>query len=389
MSDLRDLAQSVQQAIDAPPFDKLARRATRRRRRKTAFATAGVIGIVATIVSLVVLPGGSAEPAASPEEEGRALVQSADAQLQGTLMISENQWAASWADCRGSCRYGAVLSRNGRSWYLPVKTQPYVLLQVGNEPVAVSGREPMSPAGDRPEQSLARLTNRGLVRTLLRYVAPTQTFATDEVLTDKFGPESLQVLNLKDSTLRPLTTPPMDEILSPSAPVRDKTGRWWTLSGRTRIKVAWTDNRGISWRSEPVDVESSPGNLAVSPNGRTTAATSLTPLTGNTFVSIANLKVSTDAGQSWRLFTKPGGHSAGPVTLDDGTVLLLGQLPGDPTRGLYTVTGRQVQRLNDAPDLTNFTGNSNLLYGLTIEPMTTKVAFSTDRGTTWNYFEPR
>lgn len=388
MSDLRDLAQSVQHAIDVPPFEKLARRATWRRRRKTAFAAAGVVGIAATIVSLIILPGGAPQPAASPEAEGRALVQGAGAQLETTLMTSPTDWAASWADCTAEpCRYGAVLSRNGQTSYLPVKLQPYVILQVGNEPVAAFGPDPESPESDWPEPSLARLTDRGVVQTRLRFVAPSATFTAAEVLTDKFGVKGLEVINLEDSTLRSLVPASGSGIGFPSAPVRDSTGRWWALTTADN-RVIWTDD-GTTWQGERLDAANAPGKLAVSPNGRTIAATSLNPFSGNTFVSIATLTVSTNAGRTWRTVGKPDGHSAGPITLDDGSVLLLGQQPDDPDRGLYAVTGRQVRRLNDAPDLTDFTGDDKLLYGLTIEPMTAQVAFSTDHGKTWSNFEPR
>ncbi|TDD52303.1 exo-alpha-sialidase [Kribbella antibiotica] len=403
MSDLKDVARVVQHAIDAPPFEQLTRRATQRRHRRTAGAGSGVVAVLATVVALTVLP--VSQPMVAPEPDARTLVEGADAQVQTTAVAAPEEWAASWASCIAeTCKFSAVLNWRGDKVYAPVKSREYTTLQLTGEPAVIFAPATMSPQSFGPDTALLRVTAQGVVQTELRYAPPTQTFTAGEVLTDELDQAGygIQVLNLKDSTLRSLEPPTAQNIASLSAPVQDGNGRLWAISGEVQSKIVWTDDRGKTWRSEPLSTSNRPGKLAVSSDGQTIAATTANAFSSNSVGNISTLKVSTNAGRTWKTTTtERDAHLSGPAVLDDGTVFLAGHKPSDPDalagrqtsdadRRLYTVTAGQIQRVGSTPALLrDITGDGKRLYGIQVEPPSTKVAVSTDHGKTWSAFEPR
>ncbi|MFC9694831.1 hypothetical protein ACFTSF_40160 [Kribbella sp. NPDC056951] len=409
MSDLKDLAFTVQQAVDAPSFDSLGRRATRRRTRRRLSIAAAVSAVVAAVLIIGTLPGGGArkvpiapQPTVSnSDRDGEALIHDPGANVESFVASDSSHWAAAWSRCpNNECSSAAVLSSNGRKVITPVRPGPWATLLVGKEPIAVYGAHlPATVGDDDPtpgEALLLRFADRGAVQTPLRYTAPTRTFEEGELLTDKVMPGEIAVLNLKKSTLRRLDLPNSpDRMSGPQKPVRDDTGRWWFLGGRGPDRILWTDDHGKSWQHELLDAEHSGNWLAVSRNGRTIVATSSSITAGNvTLERLETTKVSTDAGATWRTVSGlPYTVDGKPAALDDGTVLLLGRQPNDVGASLYTISEGQVRTKGTAPQfLWGFASGSEPLYGIAnSQPhgALTQVAHSADHGKTWDYLEPR
>jgi hypothetical protein len=311
-------------------------------------------------------------------------------------MVTAGDWSAAWADCKSTpCRYGAAVSRNGLSLASPSGSLRFTALRVGVEPIAVAG-----PSGDVltptdptwPKTVLFRYDGRQLIQSVLHYADPTDTFGPDEILTTRLGGNGeLRVLNLQDSTLRKLQPSGLEDARSP---VRDNTGRWWVVTGKSnsgsRGDIAWTDDGGRTWGKALLDPGNPAAEIAVSPNGRTVVASSW--VDGATLEAIGLLRISTDRGAHWTtVANKPWARGGGPVAFDDGSAVMLGQAISDPSPSLYGISAGRAKLLNGVPDrMDDLAGDGQLLYGIQLEsPTAQKVATSTDRGKTWRAFEPR
>jgi hypothetical protein len=399
MSDLKDLAWSVQEKISPPPFEQLERRGVRRQRRRRAL----VATVAASVVVLAaVLPWsdrlGTEQPTIAPsvppllqgsDPEGEALVRGANADVVQATITTSNNWGALWSDCQSACTYAAVLRRDGVKATTPVRKVAYQTLQFGNEVMAVAGPEGEQLAPDDPTWSqsvLFRLTDRGPDASSLRYAEPSKTFDADEILIDSFVSGGLVILNPEESTVRPLVLPGVDKPLSAD---RDSTGRWWVLSGElgSRGDIHWTDDGGETWHRTLLDPDNAGNSLDVSPNGRVIAATSM-----DTNERIATMKLSTDRGATWTTVNTPRlVRAAGPVVSDDGTIMLLGGTEADPTPTLYRLADGQVLPVADAAGrLRDLASNGTMLWGPAIGAATSvRIATTTDRGQSWNSFQPR
>ncbi|QNE20812.1 hypothetical protein F1D05_26490 [Kribbella qitaiheensis] len=88
---------------------------------------------------------------------------------------------------------------------------------------------------------------------------------------------------------------------------------------------------------------------------------------------------------------QPWARGGGPVAFDDGTAVMLGLRTDHPSPSLYGLSGGRAKLLNGVPDrMDDLAGDGKLLYGIQLEsPHATTVATSTDRGKTWESFEPR
>ncbi|WP_405055874.1 glycoside hydrolase [Kribbella sp. NBC_01505] len=408
MSDLKDLAFTVQQSVDVPPFESLTRRATHRRNRRRVSVAATVSAVVAAVLIVGTLSGGSSrtlpiapQPTVSmSDRDGEVLVNNPNSNVESFAATDSTHWAAAWVRCpNNDCASAAVLSSNGRKAYTPVRSGSWATLVADKEPIAVYGPNVPAPVGDDDPPGdglLVRLTDQGPVRTALRYLPPTRTWEEGELVTDKVMPGVLVVLNLKKSTLRRLDLPgSADGSTASRSPIQDSTGRWWFLGGRGPDRMLWTDDRGKSWHHEVLDPNHAGTWLAVSGNGRTVVATSTSAMTGDNWLQrLEMLKVSTDAGASWRTVSGlPYAIDGNAAALDDGTVLLPGQQLDEHRTSLYTISGGQVRAKDSGPQfLDGFAGGPGLLYGVVAaQPAGAmdQVALSTDRGKSWDYLEPR
>lgn len=412
MSELKDLSWAVQESVEPLPFEQLERRGVRRRRRRQALAGAGAAAAATLAVLAVLLPfeaktGTEKPPVAtvptapvsllpSPtiDRAAQALANDKGAMLVATTTITPARWSATWMKCpTEQCNFAAVLSRDGQKAFAPVRKSGYVTLQAGDEAIAVAGPTgtPFS-AADRSwsDTLLVRWTADGLSKTKLHWAEPTNSFRSDEILTDQFG--ELLVLNPANSSLRKLEWQ-ADEYAS--SPVRDSTGRWWLVKGQsgdsTDSYIAWTDDGGKTWDQTLLDPDNGASYVAVSQDGQTIVASSGGD--GSTPEAIIKLKMSTDRGATWRPVTNlPWGRAGGPVAFDDHTAVLLGQQDSaNPALSLYSIIGGAAKKLDSAPPnlLEGLTGDGRALYSTKVESPTTKVATSPDRGKTWTTFEPR
>jgi len=388
MSDLKDLAWSVQQQVEPPPFDQLQRRAVRRRHRKhllvtATVAAATVAAVLSTLFPSEGRPTPDKPPVATPSVQTSAFTAEA---LNSAALVSLTRWSASWSDCRSRpCRYSAVISRDGKRTVAPTGSLPYTPLRVGNETILVAA--PMGPdvTSDDPSWSssvLLRSTARGPVQSVLRYADATSTYQAGEIVTNQLFGGRLVVLNLDESTLRPLIVP---DLTSVDTTAEDGTGRRWVLGDTASSKsvLAWTDD-GATWHRQDLDAEHTAAALAVSPDGRTIAAGVSTGSVTST------LMLSTDRGAHWTTMPAPV-QASSPIAFDDGTAVLLGQPLNDPTPSLYGASGGRITFLNGLPDrLQELTRDGGLVYGVQIEyPGATHVVYSTDHGHTWTRFTPR
>jgi hypothetical protein len=407
MSELKELSWSVQEAVRPIPFEQLERRGVRRRRRRQALTGIGVAGAVAAVILSVVVPLGgtdNTQPVAPvPSVPGKtnenqsadALIQGRNATLETATVVTAERWASSWADCTGGrCRYAARVERNGQSATTPIRTSKFTTLRVGDEAVAVAGPSGQTFTATDPSWAqtvLLRLTGQEQLRTVLRYAAPTSSFTSGEILTDRLSPTGhLLVLNLANSTLRRLE---VDGHIDPRSPVRDTTGRWWVVTGDSisgsRSDIAWTDDGGRTWHRTTLDPGNPASTIAVSPNGRTIVATSW--MDGATLEAIGVVRMSSDRGATWTsVRNKPWARGGGPIAFDDGTALMLGIAQTSPKTAVYRLADGQAVRTNAVPDgLDDLSGDQALLFGPQLGTPSTKVVTSTDRGATWRSFEPR
>jgi hypothetical protein len=416
MSELKDLAWSVQESVERLPFEQLERRGVRRRRRRQVLTGVGAAVTATVAVLAVLLPFGSnarsqeppiapapTNPPATPDKTTIVkdpAVRSKTAEVRSVTMVTSGDWAAAWADCQSTtCRYGAAVSRSGTSLPTPSGSLPFATLRAGAEPIAVAvpsgaALTPTDPSW--PNTVLFRYDGRQQIRTVLHYAKPTETFGPDEVLSTQLGGNGeLRVLNLQDSTLRKLKPAGLQDARSP---VRDSTGRWWVVTGQSysgsRSDIAWTDDGGKTWEKAVLDPDNPAAAIAVSRNGRTIVANSW--IDGATFEAIGLLRVSTDRGAHWTTVTnKPWARAGGPVAFDDGSAVMLGLKLNDPSPSpspsLYGIMAGRAKLLNGVPDqMDGLAGDEQLLYGIQLEsPTVQKVATSTDRGKTWRTFEPR
>lgn len=370
--------------------ESLSRHRGRNRRRPLIIAgvAAAAISVVLASVLWVTEHTGSGqyptalEPAA--RKDGGPVVNADGAQVRSIAMVTQNRWAAGWSDCadRPTCRYSAVIDRDGAKAIAPEWPVPYATLRAGSDAIAVAPPREGTLTGDAT--LLFRLTYDGPVTSKLRPVAPTQTFESGEILTDGIVPGGIVVVNLEEMTVRMLQTP------GTRSPVCDGTGRCWLLAGVGRTDIVWTDDGGQSWDSAPLDETNQRGRLAVSPDGQTLVSTAVT--IDSVIETVSTMRISTDRGVSWTTVQDaPWRLNAAPVAFDDGTAVVLGGRQGARTPQLYRITKGAARPDRGSPGvLTNLSGNADLLYS----PQTngrhaTQVAASTDHGTTWKYFQPR
>ncbi|WP_112246399.1 beta propeller repeat protein [Kribbella monticola] len=393
MSELKELAWTVQESVQPAPFEQLERRGVRRRRRRQVLTGAAAAGATVAVLVVLLPLGGNARSQQPPVvKESDPVVLSKTAEVRSVAMATAGDWSASWADCASQpCRYGATVSRHGSKVTGLGGALPFVALRAGDEPIAVaapSGAALDSADPTWPETVLLRLDG---LRTALHYAKPTADFTTGEILTDRLGGNGeLRVLNLQDSTLRQLRPAGLDGARSP---VRDNTGRWWVVTGKStsgsRSDIAWTDDGGKTWAKALLDPANPGAKIAVSPDGRTVVASSW--VDGATLEAIGLLRMSTDRGAHWTTVAdKPWARGGGPVVFN-GSAVMLGQKLSDPTSSLYGISAGRAKPLNGVPDqLDDLAGDERLLYGIQLErPTAQKVAVSTDQGRTWRTFEPR
>jgi hypothetical protein len=415
MSELKDLSWSVQETVEPVPFEQLERRAVRRRRRRHVIVGIGAAAATAAAILAVLVPldnGGTGEPPIAPIPTQRVpsapgvspdqaaetkaaeqLVAAPAAQVNWIRMATPDNWAAAWVNCgQEPCHYAAVLKRGSARAVAPVRDQPYAVLQAGDEAIAVGG--PTGGFGLTPEDRswaqavMVRLTDRGRVETRLHYAKPTKTFSANEILTDQLT-DDLVVLNLENATLRRLELPV--GFAKSSSPVRDDTGRWWLVGSEgLQSDIGWTGDGGATWTTEVLDLDRAGSRIAVSANGRTVLANSQNDAA--TLESIGRLRMSTDAGSQWQTVKNaPWARGGGPVAFNDGTALMIGTAL-DGSNALYAIDSSGVAtKVPGLPGmLTDLSGDGKLLYGPVLQGMTQKkVATSTDRGQSWQQFEPR
>jgi hypothetical protein len=356
-----------------------------------------VIGVLAATTSVVLAtvlwitgrtgpthPPAAADPALTGKD-GTSVVKSDRAQVRSITMVTRNRWAAGWSDCMSgsTCRYSAVIDRDGVKATAPEWPVPYATLRAGTEAVAVAPPREGTLTGD--PTMLFRLTYDGPVLTRLRYVLPTETFQSDEILTDQIVPGRIVVVNAKDATVRMLQTP------GARSPACDTSGRCWILTGVGRTDISWTDDGGKNWDSVPLDAHNQLGKLAVSPNGQTLVMTAVS-VDAAMNENIARMRISTDRGAHWAsVQDTPVRLDAAPLAFDNGTAVLLGGRAGDPKARLYRISDGVAGPDTGYPgDLADLAGDADLLYGFEVpRRRTTEATYSTNQGKTWTKFAPR
>ncbi len=335
MSELKDLTWAVQDSVRAPAFLTLTYRARRRRKRRAAVAVlaaaAVMLGVVLPISRIENLPvaaqttypsGNGVTFSGGSDAPGEQLVSNPEAGIDSLAVIDRNRWMSVWAVCLPSCKYSAVVKWDGVKVALPVRSRPYEILRRGDELILVGGPA-LGTEDDRSwaDSFLVRCTEAGPVRTPLRYARPSQTFAPkDEVLSRGLTPGTVDVVNVEKSTLRRLRP---DGIRFPASPLRDDSGRWWMVDDIGGSRILWTDD-GKTWARTELDSSMAAGFLAVSRNGRTIMAGSR-QATPSGPGRLGLLKMSTDAGASWRTIALPKTlFTEGSAAFSDGSALLLG-----------------------------------------------------------------
>jgi hypothetical protein len=323
------------------------------------------------------------EPAAAGRD-GTSVMQSDRAQVQSVTMVTRNRWAAGWSDCTTgpSCRYAAVVDRDGARATAPEWPVPYATLQAGTEAIAVAPPPEGTLTGGAT--LMFRLTYDGPLLSRLRYLLPTSTFQAGEVLSDRIVPGRIVVVNPADSSVRMLET------RGTRSPVCDTTGRCWLLGGVGRTDLLWTDDGGRSWKAKALDSHNQLGKLSVSPDGRTVVTAAVT--VGEAGELVSAIRISTDRGANWTTVQHPPPSlTAPPLALDDGTAVLLGGRPNDQRPHVYRVRDGVATLTSGYPgDLAGLAGDAALMYGYEVpRRRTTEVAFSTDQGVTWTRFAPR
>ncbi|MFC0627315.1 WD40/YVTN/BNR-like repeat-containing protein [Kribbella deserti] len=400
MSELKDLAWSVQEQVEPAPFDAIQRKGTKRRHRKQLLAAAGVGAATAVAILAVLLPtelrrsesppvatqpNTSATAQPGPSREGEALIKSADATLDRFHYGTSASWMAGWSDCEPQpCRWAARLHRDGVSVATSVRNFAFTPVQYGDEVHAIA--LPQNKASGDP--LMASLTNLGYQERPLRNVAATSTFGSGEVL---IGAGELRVLNVANATLRPLRLP-FNEVAH--SPVQGPNNRWWIVSQAagastsTPWHISWTDDGGKSWKRHAVTDGHRPSRVAVSHDGQTVIATSWKD--GATVEAIGSMVLSSDGGKTWRKVTgHPFARLAGPVAFGGGTGVIVGQggeLNAPPTAYRINSNGTAV-KTDGWPQLRDdLAGDGKLLYG---KSGPTSVAVSNNRGKDWQTVTPR
>lgn len=406
MSELKDLAWSVQEQVEPTPFDTIHQKGTRRRHRKQLFAAAGAAAATAAAIVAVTLPtsvpkGDNAPPPIitqptqpAADAPGERIIHSPKAELQNVHFATPDTWMATWGVCDpGPCQYAARLFRKDVAVATRVADGEFTPIQDGNNVYAVRGPEDSPLRANDPTWSkslLARLTAKGLEERPLRFAAATTTFAPDEILTGLDPLAGLTVLNPRNATLRILITPA--EFGRTSSPVRGANGRWWIVGGPDAdgdpSYVAWTDDGGRNWQKHQIDDDNRARLVAVSHDGRTIIASSWKD--GATVEAIGNMVLSADAGKTWRpVKGLPFARLAGPVAFDDGSGVLVavgGELNDPPTAYQIGKDGT-ARKLKGWPKLSEgLAGDGKLLYGKTGP---TSVAISNNRGVDWQTMTPR
>lgn len=399
MSELKDLAWSVQGVVEPPAFEQLERRGVRRRHRKHLVVAATVAAAMVAAVLFAVLPSGTSPSPDRPVAPPTAPQPFVFNDAVSVAMVTPERWASVWNDCSTPvCRYAAVINRDGKKTTAPVRSVPYVTLRAGDEVIAVAGPQGERLTPNDPSWSqtvLLRSTPAGTVKSVLQYAAPTATIRDGEILTTSIVGDHLVVLNPAESTLRPYEISGLETAW---AATQDETGRWWVGGGArgqdlggtpgsaSRSDIYWSDDNGKTWQQELLHPDQMGSMIAVSPDGRTIVAVSM-----NT-EEVATVRMSTDRGGHWTTVQTPRwSKGVYPVAFDDGTAVALGQAPGVPTPELYTLSDGRSRLLNGVPDLlTYLTGDEQLIYGPQIQDgVATRAAVSADQGKTWSFVNLR
>ncbi|MFG1906394.1 WD40/YVTN/BNR-like repeat-containing protein [Kribbella sp. NPDC048928] len=354
-----------------------------------------VLGVLAALTSVVIAVVHLSAPVAPVDKPiaiapaaagnpGTSVVNSQRAQVLSITMVTRNRWAAGWSDCTSgpTCKYAAVVDRDGARSVAPEWPVPYATLRAGSEAIAIAPPREGTLTGGAT--MMYRLTYDGALLTRLRYRLPTTTFQKGEILTDQIVPGRIAVVNTEESSVRILQS------RGTRSPSCDGSGRCWMLTGIGRTDLIWTDDGGKSWGAKSLDPHNQLGRLAVSPDGRTLLTTAVTVnATGGQVV--AKMQISTDRGANWRTVkSPPPSLNTPPLAFDDGTALMLGGRAGDRPR-LYRVRDGAAKLDGGYPgDLADLDGDEHLMYGFEIpRRRTTEVVLSTDEGKTWSKFAPR
>ncbi len=391
MSELKELAWTVQEGVRPLPFEELQRRGVRRRHRRQALTGAGIALAAAIAVLAVLLPDGSRDnlepPVATPN--GATVITAADATLEGFAASAGNFWASAWSSCSPApCRYAARVNLAGLTADSPVSDRPLSVMPNANEAIAVlpPKASPLSATDPTWKQSFVmQLSDTGRMLRPLQYAAPTSIFTTGEILGQLTGTEEVTVLNTFEMSLRTLRLP--GDLRHPHPPVRgvSDVDRWWLIADAPGggSQVAWTENGGRSWHrhklasSLPAD-----GTSTVSFDGQATVVLS-TAADGST----RTMERSLDAGRTWQQIADPPARSAARCRSATGPRSSSADGPATPAprRTCSTPTAGSPE-VKAAPGVVALSGYGTYLYGL---DSVSTVALSRDWGTTWDSFEPR
>jgi len=394
MSELKELAWTVQEGVRPLPFEELRRRGVRRRHRRQALTGAGIALVAAVAFLAALLPGNSRDglepPVATPS--GATVITAADATLEDFAASAGNFWGSTWSSCTPTpCRYAARLNIAGLTADTPITDRPIAVMPTANETIAVlpPKASPLSATDPTWKQSFVmQLSDGGRVLRPLQYAAPTSTFSSGEILGQLTGTEEVTVLNTFEMSLRTLRLPA--DLRRPRLPVRgiSDVDRWWLIAdapgGGTQI--AWTADGGhSSQRHKVAGSRPTDGAGAVSTSsfdGRATVA-----VTKAADGSTRTMERSLDAGRSWQQIADPPARISGAMPFSDGTTIIIGRRPGDARSTTYVLdTEGRITRGAAAPSVAALSGYGTYLYGL---DSVSTVALSRDWGTTWDSFEPR
>jgi hypothetical protein len=299
--------------------------------------------------------------------------------MAGIAFATPARWASVWTSPQPgyTWNYAAVLSRDGVRTTAPVRKNQYVVLQAGDEALALS--MPTSMKGSDPtwaQSVMVRLTDQGRVEKKLRWAAPTGEFADGDVLL-AYG--TLRALNPETGTLREVKIPGVDNAYQPQ---RDTTGRWWLVGAKNSGvgNIYWTDDRGKTWDHSVISPGRMGGDLGVSPDGNTIVA--IPGSKPGTPGDLVPLRLSTDRGEHWTtVATRDSTYLSSPVAFDNGTGLALYQ--GKKRELLRPGAGTP---LTPPADLGELARVGEFVYGMQYNG--DQAITSTDHGKTWKYFEP-